>query len=233
MIIRDTKLAWIASGSFELIEISYRHWLENFWECWWDHMFLDLFGCNMLGIILGALTIKYIGVSRINWVYSKPRGTVSSDDSFLQKTLGKLKPEVYTTYNWQMFDSLKRYLQVCFYIFFLLSVDTLNFFMKYVLWVAADSDLLKCRVAIWGFTGIVTSREYFEYINDPNSKRVGPFFWLSCYTLFVEYSIWFKFRRGIFDAPTPWYVQLIIAVYFSCFALGGLYAWNNGLNKAP
>jgi len=72
IIIRDTKVAWIISGSFELIEISLRHWLPNFWECWWDHLFLDLFGCNMFGIILGALTIKYMGVSRINWIYKKP-----------------------------------------------------------------------------------------------------------------------------------------------------------------
>jgi phosphatidylserine synthase 2 len=38
MIIRDTKIAWIISASFELIEISFRHWLPNFWECWWDHV---------------------------------------------------------------------------------------------------------------------------------------------------------------------------------------------------
>jgi phosphatidylserine synthase 2 len=38
MIIRDTKIAWIISGSFELIEISLRHWMPNFWECWWDHV---------------------------------------------------------------------------------------------------------------------------------------------------------------------------------------------------
>ena len=24
--------------TFELIEISLRHWLPNFWECWWDHV---------------------------------------------------------------------------------------------------------------------------------------------------------------------------------------------------
>jgi len=73
MIIRDAKIAWVISFSFELIEISFRHWLPNFWECWWDHMFLDLFGCNMFGIWLGSLTIKYIGVSRINWMYEKPK----------------------------------------------------------------------------------------------------------------------------------------------------------------
>lgn len=71
MIIRDTKIAWIVSGSFELIEITFRYWLPNFWECWWDQLILDLLGCNWLGIYLGALTLKYYGVTRINWVYKK------------------------------------------------------------------------------------------------------------------------------------------------------------------
>ena len=107
----------------------------------------------------------------------------------------------------------------------------MNFFMKYVLWVSAESDLLKARVAIWGFTAIVTSKEYFEYINDPVSNRVGPFFWLSTYTLFIEYSIWFKFSRGLFDAPFPWYVKLIHVNYGSLFILGGIYAYSNGLSQ--
>ena len=106
----------------------------------------------------------------------------------------------------------------------------MNFFMKYVLWVGAESDLLKARVAIWGFTAIVTSKEYFEYISDPNSNRVGPFFWLSTYTLFIEYSIWFKFSRGLFDAPFPWYVKLIHVVYGTAIILGGIYAYSNGLD---
>lgn len=129
-----------------------------------------------------------------------------------------------------MFENLQKYLQVSFYIFFVLSVDAMNFFMKYVLWVSAESDLLKARVAIWGFTAIVTSKEYFEYINDPVSNRVGPFFWLSTYTLFIEYSIWFKFSRGLFDAPFPWYVKLIHVTYGSLFILGGIYAYSNGMS---
>ena len=36
LIIRDTYCAWIISATFELVEISLRHMLENFWECWWD-----------------------------------------------------------------------------------------------------------------------------------------------------------------------------------------------------
>lgn len=54
MIIRDTKVAWIISGSFELIEISFRHWLPNFWECWWDHVssfFYNYFYTAWIGFI--------------------------------------------------------------------------------------------------------------------------------------------------------------------------------------
>jgi phosphatidylserine synthase 2 len=40
MIIRDIKMCWICSIVFELLEITFRHWLPNFWECWWDHVIL-------------------------------------------------------------------------------------------------------------------------------------------------------------------------------------------------
>ena len=130
-----------------------------------------------------------------------------------------------------MFGSLKRYCQVLFYVLFVLSVDSMNFFMKYVLWIPADSDILKARVAIWAFSAVITSKEYFEYIDDPNCKRVGPFIWLSTFTIAVEYGVWFKFSKGIVDAPFPWYVKLIFVLYGSFIILGAIYAAKNGYNK--
>ena len=38
VIIRDVKVCWITSIAFEIIEVSFRHWLPNFYECWWDHV---------------------------------------------------------------------------------------------------------------------------------------------------------------------------------------------------
>lgn len=127
-----------------------------------------------------------------------------------------------------MFQSLTRYSQIIFYMFFVLSVDAMNFFLKYVLWVSAESDLCKARVAIWAFSAIVTTKEFYIFVDDPNCKRVGPFFWLSTYTLFIEYSIWFKFSRGLFDEPFPMYVIIINIVYFSLVIAGGIYAYSNG-----
>jgi phosphatidylserine synthase 2 len=199
MIIRDVKIAWICSIGFEFIELSFRYMLPNFIECWWDHLFLDLFGCNMIGIQLGAWTLKYAGVSRINWIYQKPKtkSNACADKSQFLNVINKFKPDVLTTYDWKTFASLKRYCAVIFYIFFISSVDALNFLMKFVLYVPHTSDVLKGRVAIWGFTAIITSKEFFEYLDDPNCKRVGPFYWLSVYTLAIEYGIWFKFSQDI------------------------------------
>ena len=68
LFMRDWYVAWICSGMFEVCELTFRHWLPNFYECWWDHLFLDLFGCNLIGIILGHYTIKYYGIDKINWI---------------------------------------------------------------------------------------------------------------------------------------------------------------------
>ena len=65
---RDWYLAWICSLLFEVCELTFRHWLPNFHECWWDHVFLDLLGCNLVGLILGHYTLKYLGVSKIRWI---------------------------------------------------------------------------------------------------------------------------------------------------------------------
>ena len=70
LIMRDWYVAWICSAVFELLELTFRYWLPNFYECWWDSLILDLLGCNLLGIICGSYTLKYFGVSKISWIKS-------------------------------------------------------------------------------------------------------------------------------------------------------------------
>lgn len=105
----------------------------------------------------------------------------------------------------------------------------MNFLLKFVLWIPAESDILKARVFIWAFSAIITSKEFYIYIDDPNCKRVGPFFWLTTYTLCIEYSCWFKFSRGLFDEPFPWYVIAINILYWGVVLAGAVYSYFNGL----
>lgn len=70
LIMRDWYIVWICSISFELLELTFRYWLPNFYECWWDSLLLDVFGCNLAGILLGHYFLKYFGVSKMQWVKS-------------------------------------------------------------------------------------------------------------------------------------------------------------------
>ena len=36
LIFRDILCCWIASITFEFIELSLRHWINIYYECWWD-----------------------------------------------------------------------------------------------------------------------------------------------------------------------------------------------------
>lgn len=38
IILRDSWICWILSITFELLEYSLQHQLNNFAECWWDHV---------------------------------------------------------------------------------------------------------------------------------------------------------------------------------------------------
>ncbi|KAH7622687.1 putative CDP-diacylglycerol--serine O-phosphatidyltransferase 2 [Nannochloris sp. 'desiccata'] len=59
LIIRDNVMLWIISISFELMELTFQHWLPNFNECWWDSWLLDVAICNAIGIVTGMWTEYY------------------------------------------------------------------------------------------------------------------------------------------------------------------------------
>lgn len=65
LIMRDWYVAWICSALFELLELTFRHWLPNFYECWWDSLLLDLFGCNLLGLVAGYWILQRFSVAKI------------------------------------------------------------------------------------------------------------------------------------------------------------------------
>ena len=49
------------------MEVSLQHLLPNFKECWWDHYLLDVFGCNLAGMLLGMWTCRHYANKEFNW----------------------------------------------------------------------------------------------------------------------------------------------------------------------
>jgi phosphatidylserine synthase 2 len=65
-----------ASITFEAVEYSLRNVLNNFKECWWDHLILDFSVFNFIGIICGFIVLDLLGWERYRW--SLRRSTSSS-----------------------------------------------------------------------------------------------------------------------------------------------------------
>lgn len=208
LIIRDHWACWIMSIGFELIELSFRHWLPNFTECWWDHLLLDLFGCNWLGIVLGAYSCKVLGVWDIPWTKDIQKGR-----------------------NWGFLSNVKRYFAVLGVSMFILGVDSMNFFLKYIIWIPADHNLLVFRVAIWGFTGIVAVKEYYEFCTNKYCFRLGPHCWLALFVLSLEISCAIKFGRHMFYEPFPKIIKLLWAFLATMLFFGYYIARENGKSE--
>ncbi len=69
LILRNNIVIWMLSFGFEILELSLKHILPNFHECWWDHLILDLFGCNLIGIIIGNYLIDFLNMERFHYFF--------------------------------------------------------------------------------------------------------------------------------------------------------------------
>ena len=230
---RDWYICWICSIMFELLELTFRYWLPNFYECWWDSLLLDLFGCNFIGIVLGHYFLKYFGVSKIQWVQSmqkveKNEQTEGSCENIALRILNKMTPSVFEKYEWSCLSSIQRYLGATVFIAVNLIVDCNNFFYKYLVWLPADHTLLKIRILLWGFCAIATGKEWYEYISNPNSNRLGPFAWLTFYVSLIEVSGVIKFRGTSFNASLPSWVYCMWFVISIFWSFGFYLAYVNG-----
>jgi len=70
MIFRDWKVCLIAAFLFEVTEATLQYVCPEFEECWWDSIFLDTFGANLLGMWFGT------HVNRWMVSYSKKKSSV-------------------------------------------------------------------------------------------------------------------------------------------------------------
>jgi len=237
LIVRNAKLCWFLSIFFEILEITFRHWLPNFWECWWDHILLDILGCNALGIWLGDLTCKYFEMKTYGWIKNTPASIINDNDnikerknsyysdldenankkSHFKRSLNIFKyftPNYFVRHDWKIFSSFKRFYSFIWFIIFMNLVDLSNFFGKFVLWIPATHYLLFVRVNIWAFLAMMSTREYYEYISNKSCKRLGPYVWIAHLILFIEWIMIYKFSDGFFHEAFPDYVKYFWLVVF-------------------
>ncbi|KAE9338820.1 hypothetical protein PF008_g11879 [Phytophthora fragariae] len=226
IMVRSKMISWILSVMFELYEITFSHWLANFNECWWDHLFFDIFTCNAAGIYLGMKICRYFEMRHFNWVGIRKIPNLSGK---AKRALAQFTPAYWMAYDWKIFRSAERFWRVMSMVT-ILSVMMLNsFFLKTVLWVPASSNVNVYRLAVWYSAGSYAVAEYYIFCSFTMSyhggmkmpvRKLGPRAWLGIAVVVTEVLVIIKHGQGMFTEPFPLYVKLIWAAIFAVLVLG-------------
>ncbi len=230
IMLRDVAICWIIQIAWELTEVFFSPVLPNFVECWWDQIFFDVICCNGGGIALGVLTSRLLEQHQYHWV--SLRNTKGAKNK-VKRALLQFTPSDWTKVDWDPLYSSKRYLSVLFMVFLVLICDLNCFFLKHIFGVPTTSLLNSYRLALWALFATPSFRQIYNYVSDPNCKRLGVQAWVGLSILLAELLLVVKFGRGIFDENLlnsilpKWFVFIVFFCSSSLFISKRLYLWWN------
>eukprot|EP01104_Vermistella_antarctica_P011432 TRINITY_DN3191_c0_g1_i2.p1 TRINITY_DN3191_c0_g1~~TRINITY_DN3191_c0_g1_i2.p1 ORF type:complete len:455 (+),score=91.50 TRINITY_DN3191_c0_g1_i2:253-1617(+) len=245
-VFRDWFLATFCSLLFELMEMTFKHWLPNFSECWWDSVILDILVCNLGGIFMGMMTIKYFRMKKYDWrgrEYKKDDDDHDDVDEEKSTRASKMvaaarrriedaRPTI-DPFKWNMMTNWKH-----FYCVTLLAVTCelieLNcFFLKHILWIPSSHQICVARLLIMELACLPAAREFYQFATDPTCKRLGAGAWLLYATVGLELLVIAKFSDGMFAAPIPslvvWSWTIALSLFFGVSL--SYFVWRNYKKK--
>jgi phosphatidylserine synthase 2 len=77
-------------------------------RCWWDHIFLDILGCNLLGIYIGLSICNFFEIKQYPlWIGITKIKTTSGK---IKRALEQFTPYNWTSYKWEIFSSFDRFI---------------------------------------------------------------------------------------------------------------------------
>ncbi|KAG5532308.1 hypothetical protein RHGRI_026815 [Rhododendron griersonianum] len=195
---RNQPLLWVLSIGFELMELTFRHMLPNFNECWWDSIVLDILICNWFGenpdatrwfallnrimvlrkgIWAGMHTVRYFDAKTYEWVGISQQPNIMGK---VKRTLSQFTPAQWDKDEWHPLLGPWRFIQVLTLCIVFLTVELNTFFLKFCLWIPPRNPLIVYRLVLWWLIAIPTIREYNSYLQDriippANAYVVGGF----------------------------------------------------------
>ncbi|KAF7457656.1 Phosphatidyl serine synthase [Cryptosporidium felis] len=241
LILRDNFLVWFNSIFFEWLEITFRHILPNFYECWWDHVLLDIFGCNLLGIITGGLLIKKFGLISFDWGLgdSSERGVTETGkvsprefsdedqnlDGFLH-FLGFLGKDSFSVLWPRAFSTLGGFISFLITTTIVQLIDLNYFFIKAEFSMPVSHWILGIRTLLLAICGAAATRELYEsfaggYSDGPLGK-VSLQCWTLAAAIFTESLLCWRFKGNLHAATLipPKFVSCVwILLLFLLFVL--------------
>lgn len=231
LVIRHYGICWSISIMWELTEMVFGHLLPNFYECWWDNVFLDVLLCNGLGIFTGMQVCKFLEMREYKWESIKSINTTSGK---FKRALLQFTPESWTiNVRWlEPESSFMRIVAVSLFIFLFQVVELNTFFIKHIFPMPAEHPICVLRILMAGLMGAPSIRQYYTYITDPQCKRLGTQCWVFIMVSLSELILVIKHGLDLFSHTqmSKMLLWLVLNIGVSCVGVGvsyQLYKWRH------
>lgn len=164
-------MCMIYSISFEIVELTL-WFIPEFQECWWDSVFLDMLGANMIGMFMGKLTLHYLSCKEYVW---EPLNTNAPFLSHVKHFARKFTPFSWSEYYWPK-DSKSWWLSSLMWIGALI-FEVNSFLIIHALGIKPSHWILTARLLLLGAQGAQSVPEWYEYVRG-KTARIGHNCWL-------------------------------------------------------
>ena len=209
IIFRNSAMAWTLSVGFEIMEWTMEVWLPNFKECWWDHFLFDLFGCNLIGMLIGQWAINKFKMRKLSWFVER---TDSWDQlSYWEKFkyCFTVREEHKISGKWHWLSELWCFNAVIWYGFLNLYLDLSYFYNKSSMEIPPPHWLCSVRIWILASFAIIASNDYYDYVvNRFCTSMTLPIFVIHAIMILEGLLFLKNIKPGLFDSPLHYQMRV-------------------------
>ena len=232
-LLRDWQMCVIYSVAFEIVELSLMWFIPEFQECWWDSVFLDMLGANMLGMFMGQITLKYLSCKAYVW---EPLNTNGPFPTHVKHLLRRFTPFSWSQYYWPK-DEASWWLSSIMWIGALV-FEVNSFLIIHAFTIKPSHWILTARLLLLGAQGAQSVPEWYEYVRG-KTARIGHNCWIVFMIGLMEILLAVRYGRGgsSYDSMFPPADIVIIHVSFATlwflWYLISLYRGTKGNHRSP
>jgi hypothetical protein len=171
--LRNQVATLLLSLGIEFMQHTVGFVYPSFAECWWEKIFIDLLGTNLIGNLLGAAVIRYFNMKRYHWFieptpHFESLSNLEKFKYFFSHRLVSIKEG-----KWHVFSSVRNFLLIiwlycCVWIF-----DIVNYILKYGLQLPFWHWVRSVRVVVFGLNGVLFGADFYRYITKRKGYSMG------------------------------------------------------------
>ena len=189
-LLRDWQMCMIYSISFEVVELSLVWLIPEFEECFWDSIFMDVLGANMIGMYLGHLTLQYLACRKYDWEPENDNGPIWHHIKHLAR---KFTPFSWSNYEWPK-DSKSWWLSSACW-FGALVMEFNSFLLIHGLIIRPSHWFNTARLITLGAIGLSAVPEFYEYVRG-QTERIGHNSWIMFTIIALELLLGYRYGKG-------------------------------------